>query len=152
MEVWLGMHRCCLADQLAGASQVPGVRHPHNCDSFVCVSPWEGLAVVATSLPGWRVKAMDQDIYARCRQAFIRRMLRAAKQHRLDEDAELRMQSSVRCGKLYAILNTQERAFTVWREGRRGLLVQISRERFFKLSDAVGYMQQMQHRSVCNVD
>lgn len=95
---------------------------------------------------------MDQDIYARCRQAFIRRALRAAKQQRLDDDADLRMQSSVRCGKLYAILNTQERAFTIWREGRRGLLVQITKDQFFKLSDAVSYMQQVQHRSVCNVD
>jgi len=95
---------------------------------------------------------MERELYSRCRAAFIRRMLRAAKQERLDEDADLRMQSSVRYGKLYAILNTQERYFTVWREGRRGLLVQITKECFFKLSDAVTYMQQVQHRSVCNVD
>lgn len=95
---------------------------------------------------------MERELYSRWRQAFIRRMLRAAKQQRLDDDAELRMQSSVRYGKLYAILNTQERYFTIWREGKRGLLVPMTKECFFKLSDAVTYMQQVQHRSVCKVD
>ncbi len=101
---------------------------------------------------------MERELYSRWRAAFIRQMLRAAKQQRLDDDAELRMQSSVRYGKLYAILNTQERYFTIWREGRRGLSLlfcssqHLSNKCFFKLSDAVAYMQQVQHRSVCKVD
>jgi hypothetical protein len=89
---------------------------------------------------------MDQDIYVRCRQAFIRRMLRQKKQRRLEFDSELRMRAQCRVGQLRAVQFPDDFTWTIWKEGKRGYLVLVSQQTFPTMGHAIAHLrEQMKH-------
>lgn len=103
---------------------------------------------------------MERAIHETCRRRFIRWRLRVEHQKRMDFDCKLRMQAQVRAGKLHAILwsgefesklitiikqpltkvDPKSGEWTIWREGNRGYLVPVTRQRFSELSSAVAFI------------
>jgi hypothetical protein len=84
---------------------------------------------------------MEFEIYARCRQAFIRRLLRSKKQQRLEFDSELRMQAQCRVGQLRAVQFPDDFTWTIWREGNRGYLVLVTEQTFPTMGQAIAHLR-----------
>lgn len=84
---------------------------------------------------------MERAIHEACRRRFIRWRLRVEHQKRMEFDCKLRMLSQVRCGNLHAIRWPDDFTWTIWREGKRGYLIQVTNRKFSLLSLALAFIR-----------